>query len=185
MSASGTPLPWDRDNGPCVMAPPPFEGLGGRGRRLPFPPGHGWGHGLCHVRFFRFAAQSHFIHPARPGRLRARSPGTPARGMRGLVLPPARLARGGRHDLPARGPGRDRRPCASRQVESPGLCGPDEKLRGLLVLPGSHAGGGPGQSAPPRAFHRRMHHRRRGGRWTWRRAGKPAPSAGPWCRATA
>ena len=22
MSASGTPLPWDRDNGPCVMAPP-------------------------------------------------------------------------------------------------------------------------------------------------------------------
>ncbi|WP_423231832.1 hypothetical protein PVA48_12595 [Akkermansia sp. JRP_AM1] len=24
-----------------------------------------------------------------------------------------------------------------------------------------------------------------GGRWTWRRAGKPAPSAGPWCRATA
>ena len=25
MSASGTPLPWDRDNGPCVMAPPPLR----------------------------------------------------------------------------------------------------------------------------------------------------------------
>ena len=26
MPATGTPLPWDRGNGPCVMAPPHLRG---------------------------------------------------------------------------------------------------------------------------------------------------------------
>ena len=76
MPSTGTPLPWDRGNGPCVMAPPPFEGLGGRGRRLSFPPGHGRNHSLRHLRLFRFSAQSHFVYPPRPGHMRARGIGT-------------------------------------------------------------------------------------------------------------
>lgn len=176
MPATGTPLalgPWQR---PLRDGPAPFEGLGGRGRRLSFPPGHGRNHSLRHLRLFRFSAQSHFVYPPRPGHMRARGIGTFTCGKRGLVLPAACMACGGRHDLPARGPGRNRRPYAPRKVVPAGLCRPDEKFRSQMVLPGPHAGSGSGQPRPPRAFHRRMHYRRR------RRAGHGdgTESTHPW-----
>lgn len=78
--------PWDRGTA-LRDGPAPFEGLGGRGRRLSFPPGHGRNHSLRHLRLFRFSAQSHFVYPPRPGHMRAWGIGTFTCGKRGLVLP--------------------------------------------------------------------------------------------------
>ena len=150
--------------------------MGAPRRRFPGAARHGRPDRLRHVRFLRLPAQGRFVYPAGAGHLCPRRSGAPACGTRRLVLPPARLARGGRHDLPARRACRHGRACPGGQVESACLRGPDENFRSLVVLPGAHAGRRPGERGHTGSPRRPVHHRGR------RRAGYGDGQARPSAR---
>lgn len=184
MSASGTPLPWDRDNGPCVMAPP-------------------------HLRDWAEEAAAFLSRRGMDGVTAFATSGSSGSPPKAILFTRRALdvcARGALEHLHAE--------CGDWCCPLPvwHVGGAMIYLRAALAGTAVHAlhgrwnpqayadlmksSGACWSSLVPTQVVDLVNLRLRapstagciivgGGRWTWRRAGKPAPSAGPWCRATA